>query len=135
MKGNYIFLKIVITISVNEGNEYVKNFIKMLFISLRDTVFHALDCGNLVRALQEERASVLLNTFLLDSENRDSKGKSKTKETNLVKNNKIDDNKNGNENAFKSTSQNITRNCDIKELSLTLSLAERLVRVNDFILE
>ena len=107
----------------------------MLFISLRDTVFHALDCGNLVRALQEERASVLLNTFLLDSENRDSKGKSKTKETNLVKNNKIDDNKNGNENAFKSTSQNITRNCDIKELSLTLSLAERLVRVNDFILE
>ena len=97
----------------------------MILISLRDSVFHALDCGNLVRALQEERASVLLNTFLLDSENKDSKGKSKAKEKNLVKTDRIDDTKTGNENAFKSTSQNITRHCDIKELSLTLSLAER----------
>ena len=39
----------------------------LLFLnSLRQTVIHALDTGNLVRALQEERAAVLLNTLLLE---------------------------------------------------------------------
>ena len=37
----------------------------------------------------------------------------------------IFDDKNGNENFVNSTSKNTTRHCDIKELSLTLSLAER----------
>ena len=79
----------------------------------------------MVRALQEERASVLLNTFLLESEDKDDKRKSKTKGTNLVKSTKTDDSKKGNENLVNSTSKNTTRNCDIKELSLTLSLADR----------
>ena len=84
-----------------------------------------MDTGNLVRALQEERASVLLNTFLLESEDKDDKRKLKAKGTNLVKSSKSDDSKNGNENFVNSTSKNTTRHCDIKELSLTLSLAER----------
>ena len=57
------------------------------FQSLRDTVFHALDTGNLIRALQEERASVLLNTFLLESETGESKQKTKAKKKNVLDNN------------------------------------------------
>ena len=46
----------------------------LLFLnSLRQTVFHALDTGNLVRALQEERAAVLLNTFLPEPGTNDGK--------------------------------------------------------------
>ena len=109
----------------------VKNrtLIVFIFNSLRDTVFHALDTGNLVRALQEERASVLLNTFLLEPENEDAKRKSKEKETNLLK--EIDDVAPSNS----TTSKNKTRNCDIQELSLSLSLAERYYCLNSISLE
>ena len=45
----------------------------LFFNSLRQTVVHALDTGNLARALQEERAAILLNTFLLNLSFNDSK--------------------------------------------------------------
>ena len=83
----------------------------------------------MVRALQEERASVLLNTFLLEPENEDAKRKSKEKETNLLKD--IDDVMPSNS----TTSKNKTRNCDIQELSLSLSLAERYYCLNSISLE
>ena len=121
-----IMLKLSMFCRINIDNILVQNkrLIRFIFNSLRDTVFHALDTGNLVRALQEERASVLLNTFLLEPENEDAKRKSKEKETNLLK--EIDDVTPSNS----STSKNKTRNCDIQELSLSLSLAERYYCLN-----
>ena len=124
----YYCAQIINAINIDSILVQNKRLVRFIFNSLRDTVFHALDTGNLVRALQEERASVLLNTFLLEPENEDAKRKSKEKETNLLK--EIDDVAPNNS----TTSKNKTRNCDIQELSLSLSLAERYYCLNSITL-
>jgi hypothetical protein len=86
---------------------------------LRDTVFHALDAGNLVRALQEERAAVLLNTFLLEPDNTET---NKTKNTMKIP---TITNENLMEKKMFNISNNLRENCDLKGLSKTLSLEKR----------